>query len=107
MLAKIYVSLLVIFIISQAYLINCATIDIEKAKESKRFLFGSDEVVEKPELDWDTIQSVTVNVNVKEIEMIPKDFYKKVEECIEKCMKSINSDRSARDQCVAKTCDIY
>ena len=74
----------------------------------KRFLFSQDtEEVEKPELDWNTIKYKTIDINTKEIEMAPKEFYKKVQDCIEKCQKTVNSDLYARDQCIAKTCDIY
>ena len=86
---------------------NAATINSDALNE-RRFLFSSDvEEVEQPELDWNTIKYKTINVNVNEIEMTPAELYAKVQECIKKCQKTIKSDFSARDQCIAKTCDIY
>ena len=73
----------------------------------KRFLFGNDEVKEIPELDWNTIKYKTLEVKTKEIEMTPKELYAKIEECIAKCQKQVNSNITSRDQCIARICDIY
>ena len=72
----------------------------------KRFLFSND-VKELPELDWNTIKYETLDIKAKEIEMTPKQLYAKIEECVKKCQKIVNSNITSRDQCIAKTCDIY
>ena len=83
-----------------------ASIQINRIN-SKRFLFGNDEVKEIPELDWNTIKYKTLEIKAKEIKMTPKQLYAKIEECIKKCQKTINSNITSRDQCIAQTCDIY
>jgi hypothetical protein len=73
----------------------------------KRFLFGSDEVEELPELDWNTVKFQEVNFNAKEENFGQNQLFEKVLECVKKCMQTINSDVDFRDKCIAKVCDIY
>jgi hypothetical protein len=83
-----------------------ASIQINRSN-LKRFLFGGNDVKELPELDWNTIKHETLDIKTKEIEMTPKQLYAKIEECVKKCQKIVNSNITSRDQCIAKTCDIY
>ena len=73
----------------------------------KRFLFSDEPAEEEPEPDWNTLNFQEIKLDTKEIELKPKDLYSKIQECIEKCMKNVNSDFSIRDNCIAKICDIY
>ncbi|RNA09062.1 hypothetical protein BpHYR1_048278 [Brachionus plicatilis] len=74
---------------------------------NKRFFGLSDDgpQVDEPEPDWANFKEI--KIDTKEVEMNPSDLYSKIEDCIKKCMKEVNSDKSYRDNCVAKMCDIY
>jgi hypothetical protein len=93
---------------------DCKNIDIVKNgdinKRQAFNLFSSlmEEQVELPEVDWETVKSKKIyKLKTKELEMNENQMTKKVEECVKKCLEKINPDKSYRDNCLAKFCDIY
>jgi hypothetical protein len=74
-------------------------------------LFASmmgEEQTELPEINWDNVASKKiVKIKMRELELNEKELFQKVEECVKKCMEKSNPDRSYRDNCIAKFCDIY
>jgi len=85
----------------------CCVLSEAASFRRKRFLFGSDEVQELPELDWNTVKFQEMNFNAKEENIDQNQLFDKVLECVKKCMQTINSDVEFRDKCIAKVCDIY
>lgn len=76
---------------------------------NKRFfgLMNDQPQIDEPEPDWNASNYKEIKIDAKEIEMKPNELYSKIEDCIQKCMSEVNSDKSYRDNCVAKICDIY
>ncbi|CAF0734695.1 unnamed protein product [Brachionus calyciflorus] len=74
---------------------------------SKRFLFSDTPVIDEPDEDWNSLKFDEIELDTSEIGIKPDDLYLKIKECVQKCMKEVNSDRSYRDNCIAKMCDIY
>lgn len=84
-----------------------------EAKKQMQSIIGSifggtknEEIIEIVELDWNTIKFDEIKLNTQEIEIQPSELYKKVLDCIKKCMENMPTN-SYRDKCLAKTCDIY
>lgn len=80
---------------------------IENNFEKRSFGFDDQPQVDDPEPDWNSFNFEEIKIDAKETEIKPSDLYSQIEDCVQKCMKEVNSDKSYRDNCLAKMCDVY
>lgn len=80
---------------------------IEINLERRFFGFDDQPQVDEPEPDWNSLNFNEIKIDTKEIEMKPNELYSEIEDCVQKCMKEVDSDKSYRDNCLAKMCDVY
>lgn len=97
-----------LLLILVGFLFCFETIYAASIQNNKRFLFSNDQTVnEQPEPEWNTLNFKEIKYETNEFELKPKDLYQRIEECVKKCLSLVNPDKSYRDQCIAKQCDIY
>jgi cell shape-determining protein MreC len=76
----------------------------------QKLFFGDDtkeENNELPEVDWNKLNVEHIQMKASEVLFTSMDMNEILFDCVEKCLKIVNPDRSWRDKCIAKTCDIY
>lgn len=90
---------------------QAAPANVHKKRDLESFLESmlrpdAEEEPQEPELDWDTIKFEEITLNTKELDLQPSQLYAKVLECVKNCMQNLPKN-SYRDNCIAKTCEIY
>jgi hypothetical protein len=103
MLPKISL-LALIFVLVQIMISNGAPMENSIVKRQ----WGTDySSVYDDSVDWKTLNVSVIKLESNEKGLSENELFSKIEECVKKCTEKINSNWSARDQCIASMCDIY
>ena len=112
-LFKYSLVLLIICIFAHNNCVHSASLQYEKRQFQnllQSLLGGGDEAKStSPEPDWNNSGFKELVLETEEKMIKPSDLYAKITECVRKCIdeKIVNPNRSLRDNCIAKNCDVY